>query len=282
MILLAAVSVIPGSSINSASLAEFRSSGACWPRAQPSFTPWAAARASSAARSAASPSFLPADSISGFKRSAALAASSRVFSSRCRCSSSLAGPWGFQVQPLAPRASSTLNREAKDNFLMLLNMTLNMTPRFLYVAASNPQQPRKEGAVAAQGNAQVLGGDIITLAPLLLELLTFLGEYFRQTFHGRGDQTVGFFHRLPRFIHERHLHAVPLRVQIISFVRGEERGQLFFGFRPGRGGRCSCRRVRSQRRCRSSGHEHCAIAWFGTGWRLGNARFGSRLSRVHA
>ena len=48
---------------------------------------------------------------------------------------------------------------------------------------SNGKQSVKEGAIALQRDAKILGGNIVAAIPLLLQLGTFFGKDFSQAFH---------------------------------------------------------------------------------------------------
>ena len=49
---------------------------------------------------------------------------------------------------------------------------------------SDGEQALKERTIALQGDAQVFRGNVIAAIPLLFEFGAFLGENFRQAFHG--------------------------------------------------------------------------------------------------
>jgi hypothetical protein len=76
----------------------------------------------------------------------------------------------------------------------------------------------KEGAIALEREAQILGRYVVTSIPLLFEPGTFLGEHFCQTLHGRGDETIRLFDGPARLVNEGCLNCTPAILQIVKFV----------------------------------------------------------------
>src|SRR5580692_548385 len=93
--------------------------------------------------------------------------------------------------------------------------------------ALNGQEAGEEGAVAAQGLAQIFGGDVFVFVPLGLEVAAFLGEDFGEALHGFGDERVGLLDGAAGFVDEADLDGVPAGAKIFGFVGGEERTGLF-------------------------------------------------------
>ena len=85
------------------------------------------------------------------------------------------------------------------------------------------EQALEKGAIALQGDAEILGGNVVAAIPLLLEFGTFLGENFGEALHGAGDQAVGLFDGFARFIDERSLNFAPAISQTLEFIVGEQR-----------------------------------------------------------
>jgi hypothetical protein len=48
--------------------------------------------------------------------------------------------------------------------------------------------------VALEGDAKILGGDVVALAPLVFELRSLVGEDLGEPLDGRGDKLVGLLH----------------------------------------------------------------------------------------
>jgi hypothetical protein len=90
-------------------------------------------------------------------------------------------------------------------------------------ACLGPQQPVEERAVTLQGDAQVLGRDLVPAIPLLLELMAPVGEAFSKSLHQACDQGVGLFDRLARLIDEAGLDDLPPPAEVISLLRREQR-----------------------------------------------------------
>ena len=64
------------------------------------------------------------------------------------------------------------------------------------------EQPIKEGSVALERLAKILGGDVVALAPLIFQRGSLGGELLGDAFDDVGDQAVSFFDRVPWLIDE--------------------------------------------------------------------------------
>jgi len=67
-------------------------------------------------------------------------------------------------------------------------------------AASDGQQSAEEPAVTLQGDPEVLGRDVVALAPLTFEARALFSEHLCQPLHRRRDQMVCLFDGAARFV----------------------------------------------------------------------------------
>jgi hypothetical protein len=101
----------------------------------------------------------------------------------------------------------------------------------LIVYGSECEQSIEEGAVAPERLAEVFGGDVVALSPLLFQSRAFGGELLGDALDHIGYETVGLFYGLPGLIDKRGLNLVPAMEEIIrsrSF-RGGWRCAAWFG-----------------------------------------------------
>ena len=62
------------------------------------------------------------------------------------------------------------------------------------------EQPIKEGSVALEQLAKILGGDVVAVAILIFQRGSLGGELLGDALDDVGDQAVGLFDRVPRLI----------------------------------------------------------------------------------
>src|SRR5262249_44603126 len=68
--------------------------------------------------------------------------------------------------------------------------------------------------VALERDPQVLGGDVLAAAPLLLEALALGRETLREPLHDLGDELVGLLDGLPRLVDESGLDRLPAALEL--------------------------------------------------------------------
>src|ERR1017187_58160 len=95
------------------------------------------------------------------------------------------------------------------------------------------EQPIKEGSVALERLAKILGGDVVALAPLIFQRGSLGGELLGDALDDVGDQAVGLFDRMPWLIDEGGLDLVPASAEGVQLVVGKERACI-------RNGSCVC------------------------------------------
>src|ERR1017187_842154 len=95
------------------------------------------------------------------------------------------------------------------------------------------EQPIKEGSVALERLAKILGGDVVALAPLIFQRGSLGGELLGDALDDVGDQAVGLFDRMPWLVDEGGLDLVPASAEGVQLVVGKERACI-------RNGSCVC------------------------------------------
>src|SRR6201989_814997 len=87
---------------------------------------------------------------------------------------------------------------------------------------SGRKQALEEAAVALQRDAQVLGGDVVPAAPLLLERLALGGEALGEPAHQEGDELVGLLDRPAGLVHEPGLDRLPARAELSALLARQQ------------------------------------------------------------
>src|ERR1035441_1427567 len=95
------------------------------------------------------------------------------------------------------------------------------------------EQPIKEGSVALERLAKILGGDVVALAPLIFQLGTLGGELLSDSLNNVGNEAVGLLDRMPGLVDEGGLGLVPASAEGVQLVVGKERACI-------RNGSCVC------------------------------------------
>src|ERR1035438_410801 len=85
------------------------------------------------------------------------------------------------------------------------------------------EQPIKEGSVALERLAKILGGDVVALAPLIFQLGTLGGELLSDSLHNVGNEGVGLVVRMPGLVDEGGLDLGPASAEGVQLVVGKER-----------------------------------------------------------
>src|SRR5690242_18361257 len=88
---------------------------------------------------------------------------------------------------------------------------------------SEGEEPVEERAVAAEGDAEVLGRDVVAARPLLLEALSLAREGVGEALHALGDERVGLLHGTARLVDEPRLDAVPAASEVAARRLVEQR-----------------------------------------------------------
>ena len=96
------------------------------------------------------------------------------------------------------------------------------------------EQPIKEGSVALERLAKILGGNVVALAPLIFQRGSLGGKLLGDALDDVGDQTVGLFDRVPGLIDERRLDFLPASAEVVQLVVGEQRAGIVGGGRTSR------------------------------------------------
>lgn len=75
--------------------------------------------------------------------------------------------------------------------------------------ALDGEQPIEKRTVALQGDSEVLGRDVVTARPLVLQIGALPGEEVGQSLHALRDQCVGLLDGIARIVHESRLDLLP-------------------------------------------------------------------------
>src|ERR1017187_1575528 len=84
------------------------------------------------------------------------------------------------------------------------------------------EQPIKEGSVALERLAKILGGDVVALAPLIFQLGTLGGELLSDSLNNVGNEAVGLLDRMPGLVDEGGLGLGPASAEGVQLVVGKE------------------------------------------------------------
>src|SRR4051812_23640827 len=95
-------------------------------------------------------------------------------------------------------------------------------PGPLGAPGSGGEQPLEEAAVPLEGDAQVLGGDVLAAAPLLLEALALGGEALGDALHDLGDELVGLLDGAARLVDEPRLDRLPAALELRVLVARQQ------------------------------------------------------------
>src|ERR1039457_5578766 len=91
------------------------------------------------------------------------------------------------------------------------------------------EQAIKEGSVALERLAKILGGNVVALAPLIFQRGSLGGKLLGDALDDVGDQTVGLFDRVSGLIDERRLDFLPASAEVVQLVVGEQRAGIVGG-----------------------------------------------------
>jgi len=90
----------------------------------------------------------------------------------------------------------------------------------LWKLRSEREKSIEKCAIPLDRPPKLFGIDVIAAAPLLFQLFALSAELTGYALDNVGNQAVGLFHRLARFIDEGGLHVFLKRAKSLQFVRG--------------------------------------------------------------
>src|SRR5580704_6820350 len=93
-----------------------------------------------------------------------------------------------------------------------IGLCLRQQPGLLYREKAPEKRP-----IAAQREAEILGGDILTALPVGLEFRSFGRERFGQALRCHRDETIGLLDGSPRLVNKTHLDCIPSGAKILRF-----------------------------------------------------------------